>query len=509
MKSSFTSCFTPDRSSPLLSHRLKESRGYRRFRRGHVTCFLLLLAALLCRSAAPVAAAEISHPKLQPAIDQIRKAAGSAAFQLIALPSGQVVCQERSSEAFVPASLVKLLTSYAALKKLSPAFRFTTQVFATSDPVDGIVQGDIWIRGSGDPFFVDEKVQLLVQALKDRGIRQIRGGIIADNSFFLPAAERICLDTDCIGLYNPVISAAAVDFNQLTVKVSAPAKPGKAAAVDSAPAGSYVRLTGQATFGKKGGNALRVRSLGAAGNGQEQFQVTGQISARGARSREYRFQAADPAGLFAHAIRTALERSGIKVEGSTVREGTTPQEAKVIAAYESPPLSELVSVLNKYSNNFMAEMVLRSLGGYIAGPPGTSAKGIAVVEAALREAGIPGETGVLDCGSGLSRLCRVSPQTFCRLLFAAWNDPSIQNDFISSLAANAEEGTLRRRMHKPGLIVRGKTGTLNDVIGFAGYVSGPSGRTYAAAIMLNDVRDRFKARQAIDTFLEEVGFTDP
>lgn len=509
MNFSFTSYFTPAESSSLFSYHSKRSRGCLRFDRGHATCFLLLLAALLCRSAAPVAAAEISHPRLQSAIDQIRKAAGSAAFQLIALPSGQVVCQERPNEAFVPASLVKLLTSYAALKKLSPSFRFTTQVFAGSEPVDGIVQGDVWIKGSGDPYFVDEKVQLLVLALKDRGIRQIRGTIVADNSFFQPASERICLDGDCIGLYNPVVSAAAVDFNQLTVKVSAPAKPGKSATVDSAPAGSYVRVTGQATSGKKGGNSLRVRSLGAAGNGQEQFQISGQISTRGGRSREYRFQAADPAGLFAHAIRTALERSGIRVQGSVVKEGTTPQGAKVIAAYDSPPLSEIVSVLNKYSNNFMAEMVLRSLGGYIAGAPGTSAKGIAVVGAALREADIPEETGVLDCGSGLSRLCRVSPQTFCRLLYAAWNDQTIRDEFVSSLAANAEEGTLRRRMHKPGLIVRGKTGTLNDVIGFAGFVSVPSGRTYAAAIMLNDVRDRFKARQAIDTFLEEVGFSDP
>ncbi|HYA43387.1 MAG TPA: D-alanyl-D-alanine carboxypeptidase, partial [Syntrophobacteraceae bacterium] len=86
-------------------------------------------------------------------------------------------------------------------------------------------------------------------------------------------------------------------------------------------------------------------------------------------------------------------------------------------------------------------------------------------------------------------------------------DDGIKEDFISSLAVNGEKGTLMRRMHKPGLTVKGKTGTLNDVIGFAGYVSGPSGKTFAVAIILNEVRDRFKARQALDSVLEQVAFS--
>ncbi len=134
-------------------------------------------------------------------------------------------------------------------------------------------------------------------------------------------------------------------------------------------------------------------------------------------------------------------------------------------------------------------------------------KGIAVLRTTLKEAGIPNEIGSIDCGSGLSRFCRISPRTFCRLLVSAWNDNGIREDFISSMAANGGQGTLMRRMRTPGLTVRGKTGTLKDVIGFAGYVTGPSGRTYAAAIMLNEVRDRFKAREAVDSLLEQVAFS--
>ncbi|MGO9312256.1 MAG: D-alanyl-D-alanine carboxypeptidase/D-alanyl-D-alanine-endopeptidase [Syntrophobacteraceae bacterium] len=443
----------------------------------------------------------------QQAMERIGKAAGTAGVLVVSLSSGEVVCQSRPKDTFVPASLMKLLTSYAALKKLGPSFRFTTKVLAVEAPVEGVISGDIWIKGSGDSFFVSENALLLAQEMRESGIRQIRGSIFVDNSFFDPPSERICLDSDCAGAYNPVVSATAIDYNTLTVKITTPAKGGKAFSADPGLAAGYVLVNGEPGSGKKGAPPLRLRSLGASGKGQEHFQLSGGASGRGGRVREFRFNAADPAGLFANAMRTALERSGVKVLGTEAREGTAPPDAKVIAYHDSPQLVELISGMNRYSNNFMAEMLLRSLGGHVAGAPGTSEKGIAIVRTSLREAGIPAETESLDCGSGLSRFCRISPETFCRMLCAAWSDSGIREGFILSLAVNGEKGTLRRRMCKPGLTVRGKTGTLNDVIGFAGYVSGPSGRVCAVAVMLNEVRDRAKARQALDFLLEKVAFS--
>ena len=450
-----------------------------------------------------------STTAFQLSLERIGKTAGTAGVMVASLSSGKVVCESRPREMLVPASLMKLLTSFAALKKLGPSFRFTTKVMAAEEPVEGVISGDIWIKGSGDPFFASDNALQLARAVKEKGIRQIRGSIFVDNSFFQPLSERICLDSDCAGAYNPVVSATAIDFNTLTVKIAIPVNAAKAFSADSGLTGGYARVSGQAGLGKKGKNSLRLRSLGATGNGREQFQLSGQASARGGRTREFRFNAADPAGLFAHAMRAALERSGVRVLGTGAKEGTTPPGAEVIVSYDSPRLAELISGLNRYSNNFMAEMLLKSLGGYVAGAPGDSEKGIAVVRTTLREAGIPEQIGTLDCGSGLSRFCRISPETLCRLLAAAWNDNAIREEFISSLAANGEQGTLMRRMHQSGLKVRGKTGTLNDVIGFAGYVSGPSGKTYAAAVILNEVRDRSKARQAVDSLIEQVAFSGP
>jgi D-alanyl-D-alanine carboxypeptidase/D-alanyl-D-alanine-endopeptidase (penicillin-binding protein 4) len=476
-------------------------------------CLSLLLALLLAphgkaQLQGPVGAPEAQNSTaFKQALDRIDKAAGIAGVLVVSLSSGEVVCRSRPTDALVPASLMKLLTSYSALKKLGPSFTFTTKALAAGLPVDGVISGDIWIKGSGDPFFVSENAFQLARAIKDSGVRQIAGSIFVDNSFFQLPSERICLDNDCAGAYNPVVSAAAIDFNTLTVRVTVPAKAGKGFSVDAGPAGGYVLVSGQASSRKKGENSLRLRSLGATGNGREQFQLSGQTSARGGRVREFRFIAADPAGLFANAMRAALERSGVKVLGARAQEGTAPPDSKEIAYCESAPLSELIVGLNTYSNNFMAEMLLRSLGGVVAGAPGTSEKGISVIRTSLGEAGIPHEIATLDCGSGLSRFCRVSPATFCRLLAAAWNDKAIGEEFISSLAVNGGQGTLRRRMCKPGLTVRGKTGTLGDVIGFAGYVTGPSGRTCAAAVMLNDVPDRAQARKAVDALLEQVAFS--
>jgi D-alanyl-D-alanine carboxypeptidase/D-alanyl-D-alanine-endopeptidase (penicillin-binding protein 4) len=451
----------------------------------------------------PAAGPQARNSAVFPAfLERIDKIAGTAGILVTSLSTGEVVVESRPNDLFVPASLMKLLTSYAALKKLGPAFRFTTKVFSAEDAVDGVIPGDIWVKGSGDPFFTSDSALELARTLRDKGIRQIRGSVFVDNSFFDPLSEHICLDSDCKGIYNPVISAAAIDFNTVTVRIRMQGK--KATTAASGLAEDYVRVSGQA---RKTDGPARLLSLGAAGNGREQFQLNGRM--KGSRVRDFRANAVDPSGLFAHAFRTALERSGVKVLGTEAKEGKTPPGAKPIASYDSPPIAELLGGLNKYSNNFMAEMLLRSLGGCTKGAPGNSEKGLAVVRSALREAGIPEEIAALDCGSGLSRLSRISPETLSRLLTAAWNDNEIRDEFISSLAVNGERGTLKRRMHKPGLTVRGKTGTLDDVIGFAGYVSGPSGKTFAAAIVLNEVQDRFEARQAVDALLESVAFSAP
>ena len=270
----------------------------------------------------PAAAPEDQIPaEFQQAMERIGKAAGTAGVLVVSLSSGEVVCQSRAKDTLVPASLMKLLTSYAAMKKLGPSFRFTTKVLAVEAPVEGVISGDIWIKGSGDPFFVSEKALQLAQTIKESGIRQIRGSIFVDDSFFDPPSERICLDSDCAGAYNPVVSAAAIEYNTLTVRITTPAKGGGAFSVDPGLAAGYVRVSGKPGSGKKGGPPLRLLSLGASGKGQEQFQLSGQASGRGGRVREFRFNAADPAGPFCECDADGPGALGRKGAGSRCERG--------------------------------------------------------------------------------------------------------------------------------------------------------------------------------------------
>jgi len=216
----------------------------------------------------------------------------------------------------------------------------------------------------------------------------------------------------------------------------------------------------------------------------------------------------DPGAFVARSFRAVLQGSGIEILGSAARGGTIPPGAVRLTSSESRPLGQMIYGLNRYSNNFMAEMLLRSLGGAILGPPGTAAKGIAVIGRTLGEIGIPEHEVRLTSGSGLSRQCLASPQAFCRVLLKAYEDPSIGREFFDSLAVNGQEGTLRHRLLRTGVTIRGKTGTLNDVVSFSGYVADPKGGLCAVTILLNQVTNLLEAREALDAFLESVADMD-
>lgn len=436
-------------------------------------------------------------------LERLQKYAGAVGIQVVSLSSGKVVWEYRPAEPLVPASLVKLFTSYSALRRLGPNTRFTTAIHAETEPIDGRIPGNIWVRGEGDIFFVAEKARELAMKLKDRGVRKIEGGVLVDNGFFEPLAVQVCLDPDCADAYNPVISATSVDFNGIAFHVLPGKKPGAPAQVSWSPPGDYVELVNQAvTGGKKVKAPLSIQSLGMNQDGRERFRVSGGISVRSTWGSTYRFSVADPATFFTRSFASFLQDAGIEVTGGKRGTAGLPANARRLAVYESPPLKDLIYGLNRHSNNFMAEALLRSLGARLLGNPGTAAKGLSVVHGILHDLGISEREVALDNGSGLSRKSLASPRAFCRLLQAAHQDPVIGPVLTNSLAVTGQEGTLRNRMCASPFVIQGKTGTLNNAMGFAGYVSIPGGERYAVAIILNGLRDFGNARQALDTFLE-------
>jgi len=476
-------------------------RHYRYYRHWVIGFFSFVLLGL------PSGTFAVRKPasSCQSYLNRFHKVAKNVGIQVVAVSTGRVVWEHSAGTPLVPASLVKIMTSYAALKQLGPYHHFQTGIWSLDEPKNGTVHGDVWIRSEGDFFLLGEKAWTLACQLKEHGVSHIQGNLYVDNSFFDPQYERICLDGKCGRPYNPVLSPTSMEFNTISFRLSSGEKVGAPVNVEWFPPGDYVFLDNRAkTSAGPSQNGPTLRSLGTTEDGREKFQIIGSIPIRSNRSYEYRFNIEDPTGFVSHSFRSLLQQVGIEVRGKAAGARPVPPEAKRLVSHESPALGDLLYGLNRYSNNFMAEMLMRNLGGLILGPPGTIEKGIEVVRNTLRELGISDREVILNSGSGLSRTCRVSPQAFCRVLSTAYKDFSLGPEFLSSLAMNNHEGTLKKRLRRSEVIVRGKTGTLRNVAGFAGFVSGPEGALYAVAILLNEVQNIWEARQLMDAFLEDI-----
>lgn len=476
--------------------------------------WVVFLASAVCLLGAGAAHGARVKPKSKPAksaatgessLSRFSRAAGQVGFQAIELPSGRVLVEHRAHEPLVPASVLKILTSFTALKWLGPEHHFRTAIWTTGRLQGGVLSGPIYLKSEGDPFFVQDKLLQLVRRLKESGVQRITGSVHVDNSYFSPQTERVCLDEGCNEAYNPTLSGTALEFNSFFVHTAAGRQAGAPAQVSWYPSGRYAQvenLTRTVARGPK--SSIQVRHAGTGVDGRERLQVSGTVSLRDPGSHEHRFSVFDPGMFVSSALHAALEEAGIAVDRSPGGAAAVPSGARKLVEYESNPLSEICCGLNRFSNNFMAEMLLRSMGGYVLGAPGTELKGLSVVQKALVELGIPGQEMSLKTGSGLSRECRVSPSAFCRVLAAAYADPGLSVPFSASLAVAGQQGTLRNRMKGSSLTVRGKTGTLRDVVGFAGYVEAPTGMTYGVTVLMNDVKSLADAKSAIDGFLEEV-----
>jgi D-alanyl-D-alanine carboxypeptidase/D-alanyl-D-alanine-endopeptidase (penicillin-binding protein 4) len=458
-----------------------------------------------CVQTAAASATASSGENWQGLLKSLQSHAGLVGIQVVSLPDRRVVFEHESHVPLTPASLLKILTSYAALKQLGPYYHFQTEVWSLQAPQNGTVHGNLWIKGGGDPYIVPEKAYLLAQRIKEQGVRVIEGGIFIDNSYFRPQTEKICLDGQCDRPYNPVLAATSLDFNTLTMRLLPGPKAGSPILIEVYPPGDYALLVNQASTGgaRNAEGGVTLQSAGPTTDGREKYLVTGNLPTQSTGGSESRLNVSDPVAFFARSLKTILGQVGVEVRGNSPGSGTTPSGAQKLAQYDSPPLGDMLHGLNRYSNNFMAEMLLRSLGAEVRGAPGTEEKGLSVVRATLAEVGIAARELELESGSGLSRRCKLSPHALCTVLAAAYRDFTLAPEFIASLATSGEEGTLRRRLH--GLqgqsSIRGKTGSLRDVVGFAGYVSGPAPGPYAVVILLNDVRQLREAKTAIDGFL--------
>jgi len=389
-----------------------------------------------------------------------------------------------------PASVMKLVTTFAALDSLGPAHVWRTQMLVepgTTISADGVLSGPLYLRASGDPFFKLEDLWQLLRELRVRGVRRIPE-LVVDRSVFGPVAiDPGAFDGDSSRPYNASPDAWMVGFGAVRLLFT-PDLRSRHWRVTLDPALPGVKVEGGLKWSDNpcpGSPVVQTEPFLTSSG--VSLRVAGTVSGGCGEFSLYRLALAQPRHAEA-VFRVLWQEMGGSLAGR-IREGSVPGDAVLFATHDSPSLAEVVRHINKQSNNVMARLLLLTLGAAYEPGPATVASGDRAVDGILAARGLKLPELVLDNGSGLSRDGRVSADSLARLLAAAWRSP-IMPEFVSSLAISGMDGTVRRRMRDSDAagLAHLKSGSLRDVRALAGYVLAASGRRYLVVSVVNDER---------------------
>lgn len=430
-------------------------------------------AVLICT---PVLAESLGPGRLA---DQKGFNAARTSIVIAEAASGRDIASHLPDLKLNPASCMKIVTSAAALSLLGPDWRFRTYLLADRELRDGTID-TLYVKGTGDPRLVNEELAGIAGHLYSKGLRKIANGIVIDNSYFdsYEYPRKSGFDERA---YTAKTSATAVNFNSIAVEIGPGTRPGAQGRVSLDPPLDYFRVVNKLVTGGKFRLGIWVKPDGES----ESILVSGRIPPRTLPEKFYR-SVADPAVYTASTIAYFLRQAGIVV-GGTMRAGEVPAKAVRVFVYESPPLADLIKDMNKISNNFMAEQLIKHIGAVKFGPPGTTASGIMAAEEYLAKIGIPRGSYIIENASGLSDVSRISASQLVSVLVAAYKEPAQRNALLNSLSILGIDGTTKNWRIPQDLEGRAyvKTGTLNNVSTLAGYAPMASGRMAAFAILAN------------------------
>lgn len=406
-----------------------------------------------------------------------------------------------------PASNVKLLTTAAALVRLGPDFTLDTELWSTP-LTEGRAQS-LWLVGRGDPGLLVEDLWRLADEAYQRGLRRVEGDLLLDESSFTPDHEPPGFEARATDeAFRAPTSALSVNFNAVRVRVEPGVSAGAAPLVTVDPASSHVRIDNRATTRRRGRPTLKVQAVPEAGH--LVVRVEGALAV-GEPAFETRRRVSDPVAFFGETLRALLVQRGVEVVGvPRLVSAPAPAERVLLGRQTSRPLAWLVAQVNKYSNNFMAEQLLRVLGATRRGRGGFDEGRQEIVEFLERDVGLGAVR--LANGSGLFGDSAVSPAQLVRLLqWMRARRPALP-EYDASLAIGGADGTLRKRLKAaPAYSVRAKTGTLDGVVALSGYTTFADGSPAAFSMLFNDVPDRpWDVWQVQDAVIAAIqGFTPP
>ena len=390
------------------------------------------------------------------------------------------------SQPMNPASVMKLLTTYAALDLLGPAWTWKTAALADAPASDGVLRGNLYLKGSGDPRFAIQDLWALLRQLRVRGVQAVAGDIILDRSAFdVPTIDPGAFDDKPMRPYNVGPNGLLINFQALRFTLQGDPRDPRVL-METPSAGLRVDNLLQAADGPCGNDWKdRIAIRLVPDNAGQRLEFNGTYAtACGEKSLSLSPLTADAqaTGL----IRALWQELGGSLNG-TVRPGTTPGGARLLAEHESAPLADAVRDINKWSNNVMARQVFLTLGN--DGAPATAERARKRIGAWLDGRGLRFPELVIDNGSGLSRNERIAADSMNRLLLDAWKSP-VMAEFISSMPIVGIDGTMKRRLKESEASGRAhiKTGYLEGVRAAAGYALDANGRRIAVTVFINHPR---------------------
>jgi D-alanyl-D-alanine carboxypeptidase/D-alanyl-D-alanine-endopeptidase (penicillin-binding protein 4) len=382
-------------------------------------------------------------------------------------------------EPLTPASTTKIATAATVLRKLGPSFKFQTTLWSAGTVKDGVLKGDLILKGGGDPGFVSETMWFLVNELVRTGIKKIEGNVIVDDTDFDSIRNDPSRDPERVDrAYDAPVGAMSFNWNSINIFVR-PAQMGEAPLVYLDPIGDGFSVINKAKTVNKAGTSIDVSRSG------NKIRVSGTI---GIGAKEFvSYKNIDHPDIWAgENLIFFLSQREISVSGK-IKSGKRPESAKLLAKADSKPVSEIVADMMKFSNNFVAEMLTKNLAAQAGTVPASIEAGMKIIRAHLVSLGLAEKNFTLLNPSGLSHKNKMRPVDLALVLVKTYENFPLSAEFLSALPLAGTDGTLKNRMKNGDAAgwVRAKTGLLNGVVGLAGFAGRKDGSVRAFAFIFN------------------------
>ena len=451
----------------------------------------------------------IKHSNLQKGIEIFLKSeqriqGALVGINVLSAVDGSTIYEHMGNIRLHPASNMKIFTTAAALSVLGENYRLHTEIYIDGFIHNGQLNGNLYIKGKGDPTLLPEDLVSLVEKIKEAGITKINGNIIGDDTWY----DQVRLSPDMVWsdehfYYGSQVSALTVspdtdyDTGTIIVKVK-PTQIGEKPALEIFPKTDYIYVENRAMTHLSGDEEDLIIRREHGGN---KIIVEGTIPVSFKDITEW-IAVWEPTEYVIRLFQDILEDFGIRCQGK-IQTGETPIDAQLLYRHSSMPLSEIIIPFMKLSNNGHGEMLTKELGKVVYGE-GSWEKGLEVLEAELIKFGVNTDTLIIRDGSGISHATLIPVNEMSRLLYEIQNEPWFST-FLQSLPIAGETermvgGTLRERLES--LNVKAKTGTIYGVSTLSGYLKAKSGKKVIFSLILNNLLDEDEGPVVIDRLVE-------